>query len=116
VTRTSATGSLRTGALEVGVFLPMVRALELDGIQWFSEEFSVRAAVGCRAQKVEKVENGRGERTEASTSLTRGKECGTTRVPMCIVLVGRCFALRKWLATLPLTSRPMWRGQLTCTL
>jgi hypothetical protein len=30
---------------------------------------------------------------------------------MCIVLMGRGFALRKWLATLLLVSRPMWRGQ-----
>jgi hypothetical protein len=30
---------------------------------------------------------------------------------MCIVLVGRGFALRKWLATLLLASRPVWRGQ-----
>jgi hypothetical protein len=30
---------------------------------------------------------------------------------MCIVLVGRGFALRKWLATLLLASRPMCRGQ-----
>jgi hypothetical protein len=30
---------------------------------------------------------------------------------MCIVLVDRGFALRKWLATLLLASRPLWRGQ-----
>jgi hypothetical protein len=30
---------------------------------------------------------------------------------MCTVLVGRGFALRKWLATLLLASRPVWRGQ-----
>jgi hypothetical protein len=32
-------------------------------------------------------------------------------VPMCIVLAGRGFALRQWLVTLLLASRPMWRGQ-----
>jgi hypothetical protein len=30
---------------------------------------------------------------------------------MCVVLVSRGFALRQWLATLLLDSRPMWRGQ-----
>jgi hypothetical protein len=30
---------------------------------------------------------------------------------MCIMPVGRGFALREWLATLPRASRPMWRGQ-----
>jgi hypothetical protein len=30
---------------------------------------------------------------------------------MFIVLMGRGFALRKWLATLLLASRPVWRGQ-----
>jgi hypothetical protein len=54
---------------------------------------------------------GRGKRTEASTSLTRSNECGKARDPRCIVLVGRGFALREWLTTLLLASRPMWRGQ-----
>jgi hypothetical protein len=30
---------------------------------------------------------------------------------MCIVLVGRGFALRQWHATILLAFRPMWRGQ-----
>jgi hypothetical protein len=75
----------------------------------------VRAAVGCRARKVEeveKVEKVEGKEPKPPPVKIRGEGRGTTRVPMCIVLVGRGFALRKWLATLLLASRPMWRGQL----
>jgi hypothetical protein len=63
-----------------------------------------------RAEGREDTE-GRGERTEALTSYNRSKECGTTRVPMSTVLVGRGFAHRKWFANLLLASRLMWRGQ-----
>jgi hypothetical protein len=72
----------------------------------------VRATVGYLRAEGSEGREGSGERTESSTSLRKGKECVTNRVSMCIEIVGRGFALRKWLSTFLLESRPMWRGLL----
>jgi hypothetical protein len=49
--------------------------------------------------------------TKNATKLQlESKSAGQPGSRYVIVLVGRGFALRKWLATLLLASRPMWRG------